>query len=563
MQTIAKQRGGRCVSKRYVNAASKLIWECNQKHRWEARPINIKQGQWCPTCASKRLSIESMQELAKSRGGKCLSKWYVNSSSKLTWECAHGHKWKAVPSSIKSQGTWCPYCSTGISERICRAYFRQLFGKPFPKVRPKWLVNERGMGMELDGYNKAIRVAFEHHGEQHYTNQSQYITSGSQLRQRKKDDQLKLKLCKENGVRLIVIPQLFQRTKLEDLQQLIYDECKRLRIRRRAGMLTKRVNLRRAWSTNESERALIEMQKIAEARGGKCISKRYIHLNHKLKWECGKKHQWNATPGNIKHNKSWCPQCSSTVPSMAEIRQLAKDRGGKCISKKYVHSTKQLEWECELGHRWKTLVGHIKAGRWCPICSGNVVRIRDMRLLAAKHGGKCLSRKYVDTHTPLKWECKRGHQWESKPKNVVKGHWCKLCVNEQQRHNLDLFRNIAKSKGGRCLSKSYINLEGPLKFKCSEGHEWTTKAKNVSSGSWCPKCASTETANSNRLTLQDVQKVAASKGGKCLSKEYVSARSKLHWECEYGHSWLARLDSIKNMGTWCPVCAGRKISTTS
>ena len=53
-----------------------------------------------------------MQELAASKDGKCLSKVYVDSHTKLSWECSQGHAWDAKPNNV-SNGTWCPICSKG------------------------------------------------------------------------------------------------------------------------------------------------------------------------------------------------------------------------------------------------------------------------------------------------------------------------------------------------------------------------------------------------------------------------------------------------------------------
>lgn len=50
-------------------------------------------------------------------------------------------------------------------------------------------------------------------------------------------------------------------------------------------------------------------QKLAEERGGKCLSNRYINSYTKLKWQCSKKHIWEAKPSAIKNNYSWCPKC--------------------------------------------------------------------------------------------------------------------------------------------------------------------------------------------------------------------------------------------------------------
>ena len=62
-----------------------------------------------------KLTIEDMQNLAKKRSGKCLSIKYINSKTKLKWQCKEGHEWEVAPNGIRS-GTWCPWC----------AYYRRL-----------------------------------------------------------------------------------------------------------------------------------------------------------------------------------------------------------------------------------------------------------------------------------------------------------------------------------------------------------------------------------------------------------------------------------------------------
>ena len=60
---------------------------------------------------SKKLIIEEMQAVAKERGGECLSREYVNSTTKLKWQCAEGHTWMATPGDVKNSGSWCPECA--------------------------------------------------------------------------------------------------------------------------------------------------------------------------------------------------------------------------------------------------------------------------------------------------------------------------------------------------------------------------------------------------------------------------------------------------------------------
>ena len=117
-----------------------------------------------------------------------------------------------------------------------------------------------------------------------------------------------------------------------------------------------------------------------------------------------------------------------------------------------------------------------------------------------------------------------------------------------KRLSIGEMRNIAKSLGGKCLSRTYVNNSTPLRWQCSEGHTWKTTAACVKSGRSCPHCA-----GKIRLTLDALQKVAREQGGLCLSKRYVNARTHLTWECAKGHKWKAPARHVKG-GSWCPKC---------
>lgn len=85
-------------------------------------------------------------------------------------------------------------------------------------------------------------------------------------------------------------------------------------------------------------------------------------------------------------------------------------------------------------------------------------------------------------------------------------------------------------------------------FKCAScGHEW--RIRNVCEQNWCPECA----AKSRRKTLDDAKNLAISKGGICLSTEYVNNNTKMSWQCGVGHCWEATYNCIQNH--WCPYCS--------
>ena len=120
LQAAALKHKGACLSECYVDQQTRYLFRCQHGHEWHTTGSVIFSGSWCSACHfnGRRLGIDAMHEIAQARGGRCLSKEYSNSNSKLEWECHRGHTWHAVPGGI-SQGHWCPQCA--ILDRIHRA----------------------------------------------------------------------------------------------------------------------------------------------------------------------------------------------------------------------------------------------------------------------------------------------------------------------------------------------------------------------------------------------------------------------------------------------------------
>jgi len=183
-----------------------------------------------------------------------------------------------------------------------------------------------------------------------------------------------------------------------------------------------------------------DMQKTAQDRGGRCLSKRYFGSSKKLLWECLRGHRWKAQPEQVRHG-SWCPACGNGKKgegrrlSIQEMRRIAKSRGGKCLSTKYIDSVTKLLWQCSRGHKWEAVPANVKFGTWCPYCAGNIrLTISDMKDIAKKQGGRCISKVYKNSYTKLLWACREGHRWEAMPMNIKAGSWCPVCVGRKQNY---------------------------------------------------------------------------------------------------------------------------------
>ena len=509
LKLIACENGGECLSEKYTGAHSKLTWKCSYGHIWEASASSIINSKsWCPTCSLKiiaskntKFSLDDMHTIAGKYGGLCLSQKYVNSYTKLKWKCAEGHEWEAIPSSIQ-RGSWCPYCSLYLNERICRKYFELLFNSQFNKIKPKWLKIGPKIILELDGYSKNLEIAFEYQGRQHYEIVDHY---DNDLKKRIEYDEIKKKLCELNGVKLIIVPYTI---KIEFLEKFIRDECKKLDI-----------NIPRNEAINENElieaylsfsKEIEKLKLFAENKGGKLLTSYYVNAVTKMKWQCANGHIWEATPNNIINNLTWCAKClNMEVDTIDNMKQLALEHGGLCLSEQYFNQKTKLRWRCAEGHEWEAIPRNIKNKKyWCPYCAGlkkwhpflsnEQIRLEDIKNFATSKGGKCLSEQYLNSKIKLRWKCAKGHEWEAVPKHIIKSKsWCPYCSGLKKWHpqysneeaRLEELRNYALSKGGKCLSTKYLGMGKKHKWQCAEGHIWYTRASHViHSNSWCPIC---------------------------------------------------------------------------
>lgn len=67
-----------------------------------------------------------------------------------------------------------------------------------------------------------------------------------------------------------------------------------------------------------------DMCKVAEARGGKCLSDEYINGKTKLEWECKEGHMWWAIPNSVRGQGRWCPDCAGNIKKHIDENEVKK-----------------------------------------------------------------------------------------------------------------------------------------------------------------------------------------------------------------------------------------------
>lgn len=310
MQRMARRHNGRCLSNTYINLRTKLKWKCSKGHVWKALPHTIRRDHWCPQCGrdAMKTNLQEMRAVAATRGGKVLSGECIDGSSKLLFSCSKGHKFYGTARVVKA-GSWCPECSRIANQPTMEEIhtFARIRGW---KCRSSEFINEK---------TKLEWQCSSNH---------KWKASWYQVRDKERKNGIFAKgtgcpHCPgKGGIKKIYWPRID------------------------------------------------DMRKIAQERGGHCLSNTYINSMTKLLWMCAKGHTWYATPSNIKKG-SWCPYCSERKKlSIDYIRRLANSKLCVLLSDSYKNSNEKLSWQClRCAYLFNTTVGSFRLSGGCPRCS--------------------------------------------------------------------------------------------------------------------------------------------------------------------------------------------------
>lgn len=212
----------------FKNSHDKCWFVCPESgHIFETTLNNVTSNEnWCPypCCAepSRFLCDSTTCDIcfnASFAGNELSCFWSYDDNGDITprhvcnksnfkyWlVCENLHKFKMGLDNIKEK-FWCPECNRYRQEKRCIDYLQQISNNVFIKSYPSFLRISKRVKLELDGFNDEIKLAIEYNGEQHYMYIPHYHDNDiNNFHKQQEYDKLKVKLCKENNVFLIVVP---------------------------------------------------------------------------------------------------------------------------------------------------------------------------------------------------------------------------------------------------------------------------------------------------------------------------------------------------------------------
>lgn len=289
----------------------------------------------------------------------------------------------------------------------------------------------------------------------------------------------------------------------------------------------------------------------AKAKGGKCLSDKYVNTQTKLDWMCSEGHIWMAAPTNIIYKGKWCPECSGNKKlTLQHAIDLAKKKGGECLSLAYVNSASKLDWKCQFGHEWSACYNNIHHGSWCPYCiclfGETVVRL-------------CFEKLFEERFVKIRPSWLSGLELDGYAENIG----IAFEYNGPQHTDRDhvfyedsiitrdqLKRKLCKDNGVLLLNIDYVERNEIHLIKNSvmnKLHEFGFRLKEID----------IDESQIYPYKIEECKILAKQRGGKCLSESYLGYDKKLKWECSCGNVWETTMYVISK-GHWCPSCGNKR-----
>lgn len=378
---------------------------------------------------------------------------------------------------------------------------------------------------------------------------------------------------------------------------------------------------------------LKKIKKIAENNGGKLLSTIYNNTLVKLEFEDAKSNKFFMTAKNLKRGQ-WSPYESNLIHCpdyhLKHLQEIAQSKGGKLISTKYINSKELMEFEDDEGNRFFQTSKSIKKGFWLPFQSFGIseeicrqciefifkkkfptnwkiikrINKKNLQLdgynkdlnFAFEYQGeqhyeenynnkKCIKIKKTEferlkendieklnfcKNNNIKLfiikffnKCKKDIDYLNHVLKEIKKtyidinnylinldiHGFKIDYAKIKRSNKHLseLREIAEKRGGKLLSKSYKGNRVKLEFEDKYGNIFLVSPVNIKGGKWSP--FESNRVRDKQYHLNILKNIAIKNNGKLMSKDYINNRSKLEFENEYGMRFFMSSCSVKR-GCW-------------
>lgn len=336
VRVLEEKHGFKFLSNVFKKTSDSYDWQCKNGHIWKARYYNIHSGKGCPECL--KVPYSYFFDKITEKGGKVITtkEEYINSQYAFKYLCKEGHECRARKQLLENGG-WCAECQCSLCERTCRNIFEHIFQAPFPKSRH--LKNPvTNKGIELDGYNEDLKIAFEYNGKQHYERVNYWQRTENCLEKQKERDAIKKELCEKHEIKLIIIPYTVE---YKDLYTFIINNFPERNFEKNVDISTFSVE-------SYGKSRLNDVRELIKKYNGKLITNVYINNYTKMDFICENGHEFQSTLGILQQYGTFCKKCSDkkSIRTLPLIEKFCDESDYELLDV-YKRAKVKCNWKCK------------------------------------------------------------------------------------------------------------------------------------------------------------------------------------------------------------------------
>jgi hypothetical protein len=348
-------------------------FECMYGHIWKTQINHIKSlSSGCSECFRPKITLNMIKDKIRQKNYILLNEEeFKNTREDGTFQCKYNHTWSTCIYNVYAERSGCPICSMPLCEKMCMFILNKLFNNNFYKTR-----NVLPSKLELDGYCKELKIAFEYNGIVHYVEHPNFFHKNGSLESQIKRDEQKVKECAELGITLIIIP--YQYNTFMIIKDYIISELHKFQhldnlYNENLDWENLKLEYYQTWEfLDDNPEEFIEIKKIIEKQNGKCLSDKYINTKRKLRIKCSNEEHpiFEMNSNDLKRGR-WCPKCGKCAlkKTKESINEYLKPFNFKLLDE-YINSSTKYSFSCNNNHiincTWNNIKGYAIKG--CKEC---------------------------------------------------------------------------------------------------------------------------------------------------------------------------------------------------
>ena len=238
----------------------------------------------------------------------------------------------------------------------------------------------------------------------------------------------------------------------------------------------------------------------AQLKDGYCLSVEYVNAASNLTWQCKYGHIWEANFNNVKSKNSWCPQCSSNIGERI-CRIFFENFFDKPFSKtrpEWLETSTGSKLELD-GFNSELKIAFEYQGIQHYEMDGFFVRSEEQlekrieydllkNKLCIENNVELIIVPYLKNLTDID-SIKNELTTILLQKGFSTQKIITIDLKKLYSNKIQKYKELAKIRGGKCLSDVYVNYYTKLTWCCSEKHIWDAVGYSIEKGHWCPDCA--------------------------------------------------------------------------